>query len=79
MNAVVDTSTWAIPNLFQQLESAGRVPRDEMFRAFNMGIGMVVITSSSDVDAVAQSAHDAGINAWALGRVERGSGQVILH
>jgi phosphoribosylformylglycinamidine cyclo-ligase len=79
LDAVVDASSWAIPNLFQQLEAAGGVPRPEMFRTFNMGIGMVVITDPADADAVTNSARDAGISAWALGHVKRGSGQVILH
>ncbi|HEU4993518.1 MAG TPA: phosphoribosylformylglycinamidine cyclo-ligase [Gemmatimonadaceae bacterium] len=76
LDAVVQTSSWQIPNLFAQLEKAGGVPRDEMFRTFNMGVGIVVITSSAD--AVIRSATDAGIPAWTLGRVVRGSGRVIL-
>jgi phosphoribosylformylglycinamidine cyclo-ligase len=78
LDAVVQVSSWRVPNLFAQLARAGDVPTDEMFRAFNMGVGMVVITSSADVDAVTRSARDAGISAWLLGRVVRGSGQVIL-
>jgi phosphoribosylformylglycinamidine cyclo-ligase len=54
------------------------VTRPEMFRAFNMGVGMVVLTNSANVDAVIGSARDAGITAWTLGRVTRGSGQVLL-
>jgi phosphoribosylformylglycinamidine cyclo-ligase len=78
LDAAVDVSSWQMPNLFAQLERAGSVPRAEMYRTFNMGVGMVVITSSADVDAVKRSARDAGIKAWTLGRVIRGSGQVLL-
>lgn len=78
LDAVVETSSWRIPNLFTQLERAGGVPKSEMFRAFNMGVGMVVITQASDVDAVIHGARDSGISAWPLGRVVRGSGQVNL-
>jgi phosphoribosylformylglycinamidine cyclo-ligase len=78
LDAVVETSSWRIPNVFEQLETAGGVPRAEMFRAFNMGVGMVVITDSANVSAVTNSARGAGINAWTLGRVTRGSGRVIL-
>jgi phosphoribosylformylglycinamidine cyclo-ligase len=78
LDAVVETSSWRVPNLFTQLQQAGSVSRDEMFRAFNMGVGMVVITGSSDVDTVKNSAKAAGITAWSLGRIQRGSGQVIL-
>jgi phosphoribosylformylglycinamidine cyclo-ligase len=78
LDAVVETSSWRVPNLFAQLERAGGVPKAEMFRAFNMGVGMVVITQPADVDAVLRSARAADINAWTLGRVVRGSGQVNL-
>ena len=78
LDAVVETSSWRVPNVFAQLQLAGGVSRDEMFRAFNMGVGMVVVTGSADVDAVKSSAKSAGITAWSLGRVQRGSGQVIL-
>ena len=78
LDAVVETSSWKIPNLFAQLERAGGVPRQEMYRTFNMGVGMVVLTRSADVDAVTNSARAAGISAWTLGHVQRGSGQVIL-
>lgn len=78
LDAVVETSSWTTPNLFAQLQKAGDVPMAEMYRAFNMGVGMVVITKPSDADAVIRSASDAGINAWPMGRVGRGSGQVQL-
>lgn len=78
LDAVVNTKSWRLPNLFAQLESAGAVPIEEMYRAFNMGVGMVVITGSADVDAVMRSARIAGITSWKLGRVVGGSGQVIL-
>ena len=78
LDAVVETSSWKTPNLFAQLEKAGEVPKAEMYRAFNMGVGMVFITKPSDADAVIRSASYAGINAWSMGRVVRGGGHVQL-
>ncbi len=78
-DAVVETSSWNVPNLFQQLERAGGVDRAEMFRTFNMGVGMVVIAGDGEVDAVIGSAAAHGIRAWRLGRVQAGSGRVILN
>jgi phosphoribosylformylglycinamidine cyclo-ligase len=78
LDAVVNEASWRVPNVFAQLESAGAVPKTEMYRTFNMGVGMVVITSSADVNAVIRSATHAGISAWKLGSVVSGSGQVIL-
>ncbi|MEO7083662.1 MAG: phosphoribosylformylglycinamidine cyclo-ligase [Gemmatimonadaceae bacterium] len=78
LDAVVDTNSWKIPNLFVQLQQAGAVERNEMFRTFNMGVGMVVILAESDADAVIASAKSHGVRAWRLGRIAPGSGQVIL-
>ncbi|HJU69355.1 MAG TPA: phosphoribosylformylglycinamidine cyclo-ligase [Gemmatimonadaceae bacterium] len=77
-DAVIDTSTWDVPNQFQVLQHAGDVSRDEMFRTFNMGIGMVVITDARSADAVITSARAMGVDAWIAGRVARGNGNVIL-
>ena len=79
LDAVVDTSTWEIPNLFRQLAEAGNVDRDEMFRAFNMGVGMLVIGPVDDANDVIAAATACGVNAWRAGVVQRGSGRVILN
>ena len=79
LDAAVDTSTWEIPNVFRQLAAAGRVDRDEMFRAFNMGVGMVVIGPEAAADDVIAAAARSGVNAWRIGGVRPGSGRVILN
>jgi phosphoribosylformylglycinamidine cyclo-ligase len=78
LNAVIDTKSWEIPNLFVQLERAGGVARQEMFRTFNMGVGMVVFAAAKDVGAIVDSSTRAGVRAWQLGRVTNGDGSVIL-
>lgn len=79
LDAVVDLSSWEVPVLFRELERAGRVPKDDMFRSFNMGVGMVVICDRSDADAVIQSASRAGIAGWRLGMIRPGTGKVVLN
>jgi phosphoribosylformylglycinamidine cyclo-ligase len=78
LDAVVDTTSWQVPNLFRQLQQAGGVEAREMFRTFNMGVGMVVITDDSGSTAVRSAATASGVRAWNMGRVRPGSGQVIL-
>ena len=78
LNAVIDTKSWEIPNLFLQLEKAGGVARSEMYRTFNMGVGMVVFTPASEAGAVIESAQQHGVRAWQLGHVATGDGSVIL-
>jgi len=78
LNAVIDTRSWEVPNLFLQLEKAGGVARPEMFRTFNMGVGMVVFAPAEDAGVVMDCATRAGVRAWQLGHVAPGDGSVIL-
>jgi phosphoribosylformylglycinamidine cyclo-ligase len=78
LDAIVDSATWHVPNLFQQLQLAGGVDRREMFRTFNMGVGMTVIVPEPSAADVISAAAAQGVHAWRLGVVRRGSGQVVL-
>lgn len=79
MDAVVQTGSWNVPNLFEQLQRAGGVDRLEMFRTFNMGVGMIIIAAESDADAIIAAGTAQGVRSWRLGDVRSGSGQVILN
>ena len=78
LDAIVETATWEVPNTFRVLEHAGHVPREEMFRAFNMGVGMIAVATANGAEAIVASAAAAGVDAWRLGRVVPGSGRVTL-
>jgi phosphoribosylformylglycinamidine cyclo-ligase len=78
VDAEIDAASWRVPNLFQQLERHGQVARDEMYRTFNMGVGMVVITDEAGAAAVQASATSANVDAWRLGRIVRGTGRVRI-
>ncbi len=76
LDAVIDTTTWTIPNEFRVLAEAGHVTKDEMFRAFNMGVGMVVIVGATQADRVIARAKEQRVGAWVVGEVVAGSGVV---
>ena len=78
MNGLVDGRTWEVPEVFRALQEAGKVPLEEMFRVFNMGVGMVVIASRADADAIIGSARVSGVVGWVLGEVRRGAGEVVF-
>ena len=78
LDAVVELGSWQVPAVFGVLERAGGVPRDDMFRTFNMGVGLCALVDPADADAVIAAASGAGVPAWLLGHVGSGSGRVIL-
>jgi len=78
LDAVVDLKSWNVPNLFRQLQQAGDVTPPEMFRTFNMGVGMVVIAGEPDAESIISAVQEREIGAWRLGVVTRGTGEVVL-
>ena len=56
----------------------GRVAEEEMFRTFNMGIGMVVVVGAAKAAAVLRSLRGSGHSAWTIGEVVPGRGRVLL-
>ena len=78
VSAVVDRSTWKVPPLFRFIEAEGRVDREEMYRVFNMGIGMVIFVRPSDGKKALKALHAAGERPVVIGRVERGRTPVRL-
>jgi phosphoribosylformylglycinamidine cyclo-ligase len=78
LDAVVETSAWDIPTVFRVLEEAGGVERAEMFRAFNQGVGMIVITDTPGAEAVRDLAAKTGVDSWIIGTTRPGSGRVHL-
>jgi phosphoribosylformylglycinamidine cyclo-ligase len=73
--AEVDLQTWSVPPIFKLLAERGGVPRDEMLRAFNMGVGLVLVCSPGDAPRAIEAASFAGEpTAFRLGRVVSGTG-----
>jgi phosphoribosylformylglycinamidine cyclo-ligase len=66
---VLDERSWTVPPLFTWLQQAGGVSKAEMFRTFNMGVGLVLVCAPADVDAVVGDLRSRGEHAWLLGEV----------
>ena len=70
--AHIRKGTWEIPPIFSFLQAKGAVEEEEMYRVFNMGIGMVVVLSPDDVDAALSSLSASGESAYLIGEVAAG-------
>ncbi|MBI2965087.1 MAG: phosphoribosylformylglycinamidine cyclo-ligase [Chloroflexi bacterium] len=64
-------STWDVPELFHLIQKKGRIADDEMFRVFNMGVGMIVIVEASKAEEVQKSIPGA----WRIGDIVPRSGE----
>ena len=76
--AEVDQGAWTIPSVFKFIAAAGGVPSDEMYRVFNMGIGMVVIVRPREAEMSLKVLRAAGEESRLIGVVRRGNRGVHL-
>jgi phosphoribosylformylglycinamidine cyclo-ligase len=75
VDAVIDTKAWTIPALFKLIQERGEVMRNEMYRVFNMGIGMVVIVDKQDVGRLQNAIPEP---TFIIGELVEGKHKVIL-
>jgi phosphoribosylformylglycinamidine cyclo-ligase len=70
LRAEIDTSTWRTPPQFEYVAEAGNIQIDECFRAFNMGIGFVMVCGADTVEALLEAIPDAMV----IGSIARRDG-----
>ena len=65
----IDQKSWPKPSIFTFLQKEGEISDGEMYRTFNMGIGMVLIVSSNDASKVIDELKMAEYNSYLIGKV----------
>jgi phosphoribosylformylglycinamidine cyclo-ligase len=71
--AAIRTDSWKVPEIFQLIQKGGKIPADEMYQVFNMGIGMVLVVPGKRAPEVLK--RTKGI---AIGEIVEGPGDVVL-
>ena len=69
MGVHLDAASWPLPEIFGWLIKSGEVPREEMVRTFNCGIGMVAVVAAEDAEPACRILSDAGENVLVIGEV----------
>ncbi|MFC1566586.1 phosphoribosylformylglycinamidine cyclo-ligase [bacterium] len=75
IDVVINKECWKIPEVFQMIRKKGKIAEKEMFRVFNMGIGMVIVVSKKDVAKVNRTIKDSIV----IGEVIKGNGKAVLN
>ncbi|HTP42828.1 MAG TPA: phosphoribosylformylglycinamidine cyclo-ligase [Nitrospiria bacterium] len=70
--AVVNRAAWRVPPHFLWLQRLGRIAEEEMWRVFNMGVGMILVVPPQAEHRVIAVARRAGEHAFPIGWIERG-------
>ncbi len=76
ISACIHRGSWPVPPVFSFLEQAGHVPVQDMYRTFNMGIGMIVACAPGDTSRITAALASAGERSWVIGELVAGKRDV---
>jgi len=74
----IQRGTWPVLPIFELMQKIGNIEEAEMFRAFNMGVGMVIICDPSDAPAIESHLGQLAEQSYRIGRVVTGSKSVTF-
>lgn len=69
VRAKINRKSWTVPAIFQVMSGIGHVDREEMYRVFNMGIGLILVVPGASADAVIAQARAFGEVAYRIGEI----------
>ena len=75
--AEISLGRWPVPSIFQILQQKGQIDSEEMFAIFNMGIGMIVVISKSDLQTALSFLKRVNQSAFVIGEVLEGDQKVV--
>ena len=78
VNAVIYRNRWRPPPIFQLIQETGKISDAEMFRVYNMGIGMVMVVSRHFCEPILKRLEDLHYPAARIGEIVKGKGEVVL-
>jgi phosphoribosylformylglycinamidine cyclo-ligase len=73
----IDRGSWPVPPVFAWLQRLGHVDEEEMYRVFNMGVGLVLVVSPYYAESIQQQLAKMGFASWPIGRAVAGDRHVV--
>jgi phosphoribosylformylglycinamidine cyclo-ligase len=74
----IERDTWPVLPIFKLMQELGSVTDAEMYRTFNMGVGMVIICAASDATTIKAHLTTRGEACYEIGRVQEGNREVTI-
>ena len=77
IGVTIDRGSWPVPPVFTWLQQLGDVDDEEMYRVFNMGVGLVLVVSPYYAESIQQQLAACGLASWPIGRAVEGNSEVV--
>jgi len=76
--AQIDTDSWRKPKIFGLIQKLGKISNSEMFKVFNMGIGMILVADKKDLTSIMRDSSLLGETVFHIGEIKKGTRKVNL-
>ena len=74
----IDQKSWPKPSIFTFIQKEGEISDEEMYRTFNMGIGMVLILPDQESEKILEELRLINYDSWLIGEVIKGNKQIVI-
>ncbi|SDJ95742.1 phosphoribosylformylglycinamidine cyclo-ligase [Natronincola ferrireducens] len=78
VDAHIDLGSWRIPPIFDLIQERGNIEAIEMYKTFNMGIGMMLVVDEKDGEEALKTLEATGEKVYKIGKIHKGKKQVVL-
>ena len=77
-SALIYKGSWPVPVIFRMIQKKAKIGDKEMYRTFNMGVGMVAVVDKRDVNKAHGIIKKYGLKSWTIGTIIKGKGEVVI-
>ncbi|MGZ4161262.1 MAG: AIR synthase-related protein, partial [Neobacillus sp.] len=78
LQAEIKDGSWEVPKIFSFIQKVGKISDYDMFRTFNMGIGMILVVETKDSRDILEHLQVLGEKAYVIGTVQKGTDDVVF-
>ncbi len=78
VNAKIQLGSWEVPPIFKLIQEMGNVTQEEMYKTFNMGVGMMLVMKANEAEQALELLSKLGEKATIIGEITEGQKQVVL-
>lgn len=75
VRARITRTAWSVPSIFGVMSRLGQIDREEMYRVFNMGVGLILVVPPGSVSGVLARAAVLGDRGWQIGEILSSTGE----
>nr|WP_297889327.1 phosphoribosylformylglycinamidine cyclo-ligase [Sulfurihydrogenibium sp.] len=78
LKAVIEEGSWEVLPVFKWIQKEGNVPKEDMYKTFNMGIGLILAIDKKDEKEAIEILEDLGEKPYIIGYLEEGEKSVNI-